>query len=155
MTGKPQTKYELVKDLDTSVSTVYRVVERLQAAGAIVTRDIASDGRQTVFRMVDVSAPKVSRPYLHLGDRVRVVAARVSGDDMLIDVSIGRDTYRGVVRGVVTNVNMGSYASVQGIERVDETLSDVRFEVHGAASGDRIVVLDSVRNVADAWPHHR
>jgi predicted ArsR family transcriptional regulator len=150
MTGKPQTKYELVAGLDTSVTTVYRVVGRLEAAGAIITRDIGPDGRQTVFRLVEVSARKVARPYLHLGDRVRVIAARLSGDDMLIDVSTGKDTYRGVVRGVITNVNVGSYATVQGIERVDDTLSNVRFEVHGSASGDRMVVLESVRNVTDA-----
>ncbi len=64
--------------------------------------------------------------------------------------STGKDTFRGVVRGVVTNVNLGSYATVQGIERVDDTLSNVRFEAHGATSGDRMVVLDSVRNVTDA-----
>jgi len=150
MTGKPQTKYELVEGLGTSVTTVYRVVARLEEAGAIITRDIGTDGRQTVFRVVDVSASRVARPYLHIGDRARVVAARLSGDDMLIDVSTGRDTYRGVARGIITNVNMGSYATVQGIERVDDTLSNVRFEVHGTTSGDRMVVLESVRNVTDA-----
>jgi predicted ArsR family transcriptional regulator len=149
MTGKPQTKYDLVEGLDTSVTSVYRVVARLQAAGAIITRHIGSDGRQTVFQLVEVSARKVARPYLHLGDLVRVIAARLSGDDMLIDVSSAKDTYRGVVRGVITNVNMGSYATVQGIERVDDALSNVRFEVHSSASGDRIVVLESVRNVTD------
>jgi DNA-binding Lrp family transcriptional regulator len=147
MTGKPLTKNELVEGLGTSVTTVYRVVARLEEAGAIITRHIGPDGRQTVFRLVEVSARKVERPYLHLGDRVRVIAARLSGDDMLIDVSTGKDTYRGVVRGVVSNVNMGSYATVQGIERVDDVLSNVRFEVHSAASGDRLVVLESVRNV--------
>jgi predicted ArsR family transcriptional regulator len=149
MTGKPQTKYELVKGLDTSVTTVYRVVARLEEAGAIITRRIGPDGRQTVFQLVEVSARRVARPYLHLGDSVRVVAARLSGDDMLIDVSSGKDIYRGVVRGVVTNVNMGSYAIVQGIERVDNALSNVRFEVHSTTSGDRVVVLESVRNVTD------
>ena len=69
---------------------------------------------------------------------------------MLIDVSVDKHTYRGVVRGVVTNVNLGGYATVQGIELVDDTLSNVRFEAHGAASGDRTVVLESVRNVTDA-----
>ena len=79
-----------------------------------------------------------------------MVAARLSGDDMLIDVSVDKHTYRGVVRGVVTNVKLGGYATVQGIELVDDTLSNVRFEAHGATSGDRTVVLESVRNVTDA-----
>ena len=69
MTGKPQTKYELVEGLGTSVTTVYRVVARLEEAGAIITRDIGTDGRQTVFRVVDVSASRVARPYLLIGDR--------------------------------------------------------------------------------------
>jgi DNA-binding Lrp family transcriptional regulator len=150
MTGKPQTRNELVEGLGTSVTTVNRVVAQLEKAGAIITREIGSDGRQAVFRLVDVTTPGSKRPYLHIGDRVRVVAARLSGDDMLIDVSSGKDTYRGVVRGVITNVNMGSYAMVQAVERVDDTLSDVRFEVHGSTSGDRMVVLESVRNVTDA-----
>ena len=149
MTGKPQTRSQLVEGLGTSVTTVNRVVAQLEKAGAIVTREIGSDGKQAVFRVVDVTTPKVARLYLHLGDRVRVVAARLSGDDMLIDVVTGKDTFRGVVRGVVTNVNLGGYATVQGIELVDDTLSNVRFEVHGATSGDRTVVLESVRNVTD------
>ena len=124
MTGKPQTRYELVEGLGTSVTTVNRVVAQLEKAGAIVTREIGSDGRQAVFRVVDVTGPKAARPYLHLGDQVRVVAARVSGDDMVIDVSVDKHTYRGVVRGVVTNVNLGGYATVQGIELVDDTLSE-------------------------------
>jgi predicted ArsR family transcriptional regulator len=150
MTGKPQTKYELVEGLNVSVTTVYRVVDRLEQAGAIITREIGSNGRQTIFRLVDVSERRATRPYLQVGERVRVVAARVSGDDMLVDVATGRDTYRGVVRGVITNVNMGGYATVQAVERVDDTLSSVRFEAHGASSGDRVVVLESVRNVTDA-----
>ena len=150
MTGKPQTRYQLVEGLGTSVTTVNRVVAQLEKAGAIITREIGSDGKQAVFRVVDVTGPKAARPYLHLGDRVRVVAARLSGDDMLIDVSVDKHTYRGVVRGVVTNVNLGGYATVQGIELVDDTLSNVRFEAHGATSGDRMVVLESVRNVTDA-----
>ncbi len=117
MTGKPQTRYELVEGLATSVTTVNRVVAQLEEAGAIITREIGSDGRQAVFRLVDVTAARAKRPYLHIGDRVRVVAARLSGDDMLIDVSAGKDTYRGVVRGVITNVNIGNYATVQGIEQ--------------------------------------
>jgi hypothetical protein len=149
MTGKPQTRSQLVEGLGTSVTTVNRVVGQLEKAGAIVTREIGSDGRQAVFRVVDVTGPKAARPYLHLGDQVRVVAARLSGDDMLIDVSVDKHTYRGVVRGVVTNVNLGGYATVQGIELVDDTLSNVRFEAHGAASGDRIVVLESVRNITE------
>ena len=75
MTGKPQTRYELVDGLGTSVTTVNRVVPQLEKAGAIVTREIGSDGRQAVFRVVDVTGPKAARPYLHLGDQVRVVAA--------------------------------------------------------------------------------
>ncbi len=150
MTGKPQTRSQLVAGLGTSVTTVNRVVAQLERAGAIITREIGSDGRQAVFRVVDVTGPKAARPYLHLGDQVRVVAALVSGDDMLIDVSVDKHTYRGVVRGVVTNVNLGGYATVQGIELVDETLSNVRFESHRADSGDRTVVLESVRNVTDA-----
>jgi predicted ArsR family transcriptional regulator len=149
MTGKPQTRAQLVEGLGTSVTTVNRVVGQLEKAGAIITREIRSDGRQAVFRVVDVTGPKAARPYLHLGDQVRVVAARVSGDDMLIDVAADKHTYRGVVRGVVTNVNLGGYATVQGIELVDDTLSNVRFEAHGATSGDRTVVLESVRNVTD------
>ena len=149
MTGKPQTRYELVEGLGTSVTTVNRVVGQLEKAGAIITREIDSDGKQAVFRLVDVTGPKAARPYPHLGDQVRVFAARLSGDDMLIDVSTGKETFRGVVRGVVTNVNLGGYATVQGIERVDDTLSNVRFEPHGATSGDRMVVLESVRNVTD------
>ena len=54
------------------------------------------------------------------------------------------------VRGVVTNVNLGGYATVQGIELVDDTLSNVRFGAHGATSGDRTVVRESVRNVTDS-----
>ncbi len=54
-----------------------RVVAQLEKAGAIVTREIGSDGRQAVFRVVDVTGPKAARPYLHLGDQVRVVAARL------------------------------------------------------------------------------
>ena len=131
------------------MTTVNRVVAQLEGAGAIITREIGSDGRQAVFRVVDVTGPKAARPYLHLGDQVRVVAARLSGDDMLIDVSVDKHIYRGVVRGVVTNVNLGGYATVQGIELVDDTLSNVRFEAHGATSGDRMVVLESVRNVTD------
>ncbi len=83
MTGKPQTRSQLVEGLGTSVTTVNRVVAQLEKAGAIVTREIGSDGKQAVFRVVDVTGPKAARPYLHLGDRVRVVAARLSGDDML------------------------------------------------------------------------
>ena len=149
MTGKPQTKYELVEGLNVSVTSVYRVVDRLEEAGAIITSEIGSDGRQTIFRLVDVSERKAARPYLQVGERVRVIASRISGDDMLIDVTTGRDTYRGVVRGVITNVNMGGYASVQAVERVDDTLSNVRFEAHAATSGDRLVVLESVRNVTE------
>jgi hypothetical protein len=89
MTGEPQTRYELVEGLATSVTTVNRVVAQLEEAGAIITREIGSDGRQAVFRLVDVTTAKVVRPYLHIGDRVRVVAARLPGDDMLIDVSAG------------------------------------------------------------------
>ena len=150
MTGKPQTRYELVEGLGTSVTTVNRVVARLEKAGAIITREIASDGRQAVFRLVEVTSPKGGRPYLHIGDRVRVVAARVSGDDMLIDATVDKYTYRGVLRGVVTNVNIGGYATVEAVERVDGTLSNVRFEAHGTTSGERVVVLESVRNVTEA-----
>ena len=150
MTGKPQTRSQLVEGLGTSVTTVNRVVAQLEKAGAIITREVGTDGKRAVFRVVDVTGPKAARPYLHLGDQVRVVAARVSGDDMLIDVSVDKHTYRGVVRGVVTNVNLGGYATVQGIELVDDTLSNVRFESHGATSGDRTVVLESVRNVTDS-----
>jgi DNA-binding Lrp family transcriptional regulator len=147
MTGKPMSRNELVEGLNTSVTTVNRVVAMLQKAGAIITREIGSDGKQAVFRLVEVTTPKTERPYLQLGDRVRVVAARLSGDDMLIDTSVGKYVYRGVVRGVITNVNLGGYATVVGIERVDDTLANVRFEVHGTTSGDRTVVLESVRNV--------
>jgi predicted ArsR family transcriptional regulator len=150
MTGKPQTRYELVEGLGTSVTTVNRVVAQLEKAGAIITREIGPNGRQAVFRLVEVTATKVERPYLHIGDRVRVVAARISGDDMLIDATVDKYTYRGVLRGVVTNVNIGGYATVQAVERVDDTLSNVRFEAHGATSGERVVVLESVRNVTDA-----
>jgi DNA-binding Lrp family transcriptional regulator len=149
MTGKPQTRYELVEGLGTSVTTVNRVIAQLEKAGAIITREIGSDGRQAVFRLVEVTAPKGGRPYLHIGDRVRVVAAHVSGDDMLIDTTVDKYTYRGVLRGVVTNVNIGGYATVQAVERVDDTLSNVRFEAHGSASGDRMVVLESVRNITE------
>jgi predicted ArsR family transcriptional regulator len=150
MTGKPQTRYELVDGLGTSVTTVNRVIAQLEKAGAIITREIGSDGRQAVFRLVEVTNPKVGRPYLHIGDQVRVVAARISGDDMLIDTTVDKYTYRGVLRGVVSNVNIGGYATVQAVERVDDTLSNVRFEAHGATTGERVVVLDSVRNVTDA-----
>ena len=112
LTGEPQARSQLVAGLGTSVTTVNRVVAQLEKAGAIVTREIGADGRQAVFRVVDVTGPKAARPYLHLGDQVRVVAASVSGDDMLIDVSVDKHTYRGVARGVVTNVNLGGYATV-------------------------------------------
>ena len=49
MTGKPQTRYELVEGLGTSVTTVNRVVAQLEKAGAIITREIGSDGRQALF----------------------------------------------------------------------------------------------------------
>jgi DNA-binding Lrp family transcriptional regulator len=150
MTGKPQTRYELVEGLGTSVTTVNRVVSQLEKAGVIITREIGPNGRQAVFRMVEVTAPKVERPYLHIGDRVRVVAARISGDDMLIDTTVDKYTYRGVLHGVVTNVNIGGYATVQAVERVDDTLSNVRFESHGTTAGERVVVLESVRNVTEA-----
>ena len=77
MTGKPQTGYQLVEGLGTSITTVDRVVVQLEKAGAIITREIGSDGRQVVFRLVDVTGPKGACPYLHQGDRVRVVAARL------------------------------------------------------------------------------
>ncbi len=69
---------------------------------------------------------------------------------MLIDVAVDRHTYRGVALGVVTNANLVGYAIVQGIEYVDDDmLSNVRVEAHGATSGDRRVVLESVRNVTE------
>lgn len=105
---------------------------------------------QAAFRLVEVAAPKVERPYLHLGDRVRVVAARISRDDMLVDVTVDKYTYRGVVRGTVTNVNIGGYATVQIVERVDNLLSNVRLQAHGATSRDRVLVVESVRNVTGA-----
>jgi hypothetical protein len=48
--------------------------------------------------------------------------------------------------------HLRGYGVVQGIERVDDKLADdplanVRFEIHGATSGDRIAVLGSRRNV--------
>ncbi len=95
MAGKPQTRYELVEGLGTSVTTVNRVVGQLEKAGAIITREIGSDGKQAVFRLVDVTGPKAARPYLHLGERVRVVAARLSGDDMLVDVFNGQGHFPG------------------------------------------------------------
>jgi DNA-binding Lrp family transcriptional regulator len=147
MTGKPMSRNQLVDGLNTSVTTVNRVVSTLQKAGAITTREIGGDGKQAIFRLVEVTTPKAERPYLQLGERVRVVAAGLSGDDMLIDTAIGKYIYRGAVRGVITNVNIGGYATVVGIERVDDTLANVRFEVHGTTIGDRTVVLESVRNV--------
>ena len=69
---------------------------------------------------------------------------------MLIDATVDKYTYRGVLRGVVTNVNIGGYATVEAVERVDGTLSNVRFEAHGTTSGERVVVLESVRNVTEA-----
>ena len=61
MTGKPQTRSQLVAGLGTSVTTVNRVVAQLEKAGAIMTREIGADGRQAVFRVVDVTGPKAAR----------------------------------------------------------------------------------------------
>ena len=57
MTGKPQTRSQLVDGLGTSVTMVNRVVAQLEKAGAIVTREIGADGKQAVFRVVDVVGP--------------------------------------------------------------------------------------------------
>ena len=60
MTGKPQSRSQLVAGLGTSVTTVNRVVAQLEKAGAIITREIGSDGKQAVFRLVDVTGPKAA-----------------------------------------------------------------------------------------------
>ena len=47
-------------------------------------------------------------------------------------------------------MNLGGYVTVQGIELVNDALPNVRFEAHGATSGDRTVALESAPNVTDA-----
>ena len=155
MTGKPQTRYELVEGqgLGTSVTTVNRVVAHLEKAGAIITGEIASDGRQAVFRLVEVTSPKGGRPYLHMGDRVRVVAAPNPFGGRHADRRNGGQVHlprRAPWRGHEREHQVDLAPTVEAIQRVDGTLSNVRFEAHGTTSGERVVVLESVRILTEA-----
>jgi hypothetical protein len=60
LTGKSQTRADLVKDLDLSMTTVPRVVEALEAAGVRIERK-TDRTRQAVYRVIDT-------PVSHIND---------------------------------------------------------------------------------------
>jgi len=91
------TRQELVDGIAVAVTTVNRVVDSLTEAGAVITREIAADGRQAIFQFLDIQDPVVKRPYMTVGDTVLMVAARQLGDNLMVDLSVEDTLYRGRV----------------------------------------------------------
>lgn len=102
LTGKPQSRAELVKGLDLSLTTVPRVVEALTSAGIGVER-FTTRSRQAVYRVVgsplNTANDDVVARYVHAaGEPVRVKVTKVEVIDGAVWVEWTREragSYRG------------------------------------------------------------
>ncbi len=145
MTGKPRTRQELTEDLGVSVTTVNRVVDILEEAGAIVTRTIAEDGRQARFHVVAVAEPKARRRFPNIEDEVEVTGAYKIGDAVMIEIASDRASFRGQLRTLSKFIPVGANGKVNGINSTGDGLADVQLRV-----GDKNLVIEALQNVT-AW----
>lgn len=142
LTGRPQTRQELVEGLGISVTTVNRVVELLAEAGATVVRETAPDGRQAQFRVVDVRSPRNATRFPGLGDELTITGAFRIGDSTMIDLEGDGSRYRGELKSLMRMVPLGRIVTVRGIRAAGDGLADMEF----ADPDNRSVKVDSVRN---------
>jgi biotin operon repressor len=142
LTGRPQTRQELVDGLGISVTTVNRVVELLTEAGATIVRDVADDGRQARFRVVDVQAPRTQTRFPSLGDELEIVGAWRVGEATMIDLKGDGSVYRGELKTLLRMVPLGMRSTVQRVALASAGQADVLL-----SDGEQDLQVDSLRNV--------
>jgi biotin operon repressor len=142
LTGSPQTRQELTDGLGVSVTTVNRVVEILTEAGAKVVRDVADDGRQARFRIVDVQAPKATTRFPTLDEEVEIIGAWKVGNATMIDLASDKSQYRGQLKSLSKMIPLGKRGRITGIRSIDDGLAEFRIK-----TDDKELTVDAVRNV--------
>ena len=141
MTGKARTRQELVEGLHVSVTTVNRVVETLTAAGAHFVRDIADDGRQARFRLVEVRRIKPKFPTLD--DEVEIVGAWKVGDATMLELQSEKTRYRGQLKSLSKMIPLGHRGTVQGISSRTPGTADLNIK-----ADSRTLVIEGVQPIA-------
>lgn len=143
--GKPLTRQELVKDLDLAVTSTNRVVDMLIAAGCIIEREVAPDGRQTVFHFTGFGMPSSAKIPPQVGQKVTIVGGFMAGAAPMVDFKAGKSLYRGQMANLQRQVPLGLPGTVRVVREVQEGVVDVE-----VLAGGKTMRIDSVRNVTDA-----
>ncbi len=106
LSGKPQSRQELVAGLELSMTTVPRVVEALESAGVVVERT-TDRTRQAVYRVVgtpvssvvDDTAGSVHTRFVHSAGEpipVKIIKVEAVGEFLCIEWDwVGKGTYSG------------------------------------------------------------
>ena len=133
LTGKPLTREQLIDGLQTTRTTVNRLINAMTSRGAIFERTVNANN-QAVFRLIDIEDPQLLRPFPLVGDKATVVGARLLGRDVVLDTAIDRHTYRGVI-GLANAPTIGQVGVITQVSLSDSggTLADVvvRFPATG------------------------
>lgn len=146
LTGEPQTRQQLTEGLTVSITTVNRVVEVLEQAGAKIVRQL--DGRQAEFRMVSVGKPKRANEYPALNQEVRFIGAELVGDAVLASFETDSGArFRGVLKSLSKVPPLGRPATVTGVAMKDQGLANVVVLTDGDTKPLRI---DNVQNVTES-----
>lgn len=112
LSGQSLTRQELASEAGVPRSAVNRVVEQLQALGAVVERDIVN--REATFRVVG-SVPAHERIRLpELDSEGQLVADELVGPVHMVTAQVGRRRFRGIAPGPV---RVGDGVRVVGILR--------------------------------------
>lgn len=143
LTGAPQTRQQLTEGLDVSVTTVNRVAQVLEEAGAKVIRDIADDGRQAEFRVISIGEAKKVNAYPQLQDEARFVGAELVGDSLIVEFQTSKSRFRGTMKTLSKVPPLGRSAVVRSISLEDSGLADVVLQTSDA----KTLHILSVRNV--------
>lgn len=142
LTGRPMTRQELAEPDGIAVSSVNRVVERLEEAGAVILRDV--DNRQAVFQVVEIRSPRRRNQAPQLDEEGKIISDQLVGDDRVIEVRVEKKRYRGINHGLANPPSVGTEIIVEGVARDgDETTVTFR------ASNGRKFQLDYVQNTTN------
>lgn len=128
--GGAYQRQELSDEYHVTVTTVNRVVEALEGAGAVVHRD--TDGKRAVFEVVSIGPKPTERPYPSLGASARIIAASMLGSNVQIDFVADDQRYRGTVLNLLKGgAPVGLLTKVTSVNLEDDQTAKVTLSLDG------------------------
>jgi hypothetical protein len=140
LTGGEVSRQDLSAEFKVAVTTINRVVEALEGAGATVRRDL--NGRRATFQVTAIGPPRKERPYPMLGSKANIMRAEMIGTEVVVDFVSEGFRYRGTVTHLRKGaMPLGLNATVVSVNLESDETATVTLE---PSNGSRLTLGHTV-----------